>query len=69
MTVPVSINYEEKIIQLSNALQTLQAPDITAKIKNDLLKVIINRIDYVCKPSNKTLKSSDSFEIKIFLNL
>ena len=46
-SIPNSINYEEKIVQLSNALNTLQNPDIHPKIKNEFLKVIINNIYYI----------------------
>lgn len=39
-SIPNSINYEEKIVQLSNALNTLQNPDIcTQKLKMSFLKL------------------------------
>lgn len=55
-SIPNSINYEEKIVQLSNALNTLQNPDIHPKIKNEFLKVIINNIYYTRKNDNRTRK-------------
>ncbi|MFR7604462.1 MAG: recombinase family protein [Oscillospiraceae bacterium] len=68
-SIPNSINYEEKIVQLSNALNTLQNPDIHPKIKNEFLKVIINNIYYTRKNDNRTRNDDSPFTIKIILNL
>ncbi len=66
-SIPNAIDYEEKIIQLSNALATLQNPNIPPKIKNNFLKIIINKIEYKCKPNNQ--RNTTPFQIKIHLNL
>ncbi len=66
---PIFINYEEKIIQLSNALKALKNPNISAKIKNDFIKTVISRIEYSCKPSDSNKPRTSVFNIKVFLNL
>lgn len=43
---PTEIDYEEKIIKFSSALEALRNPDCSAKEKNELLKAIICQIDY-----------------------
>ena len=60
---------KKKIVQLSNALNTLQNPDIHPKIKNEFLKVIINNIYYTRKNDNRTRNDDSPFTIKIILNL
>lgn len=55
------VDYQERIIRLSNALSALSDNGISAKIKNDLLKQIVKRISY----SRKTCK--EPFEIDIEL--
>ena len=42
------IDYEEKIVKFTEVLEALTNPEIDAKHKNDLLKEIINRIEYDC---------------------
>lgn len=42
------VRFEEKIIKFSNLIDKLKNPDVDAKSKNDLLKEIIERIEYDC---------------------
>lgn len=45
-SMPVPVNYEDKIMKFTDALKALRDPNISAKIKNEYLKDIIERIDY-----------------------
>ena len=45
-SIPEKIDYKEKIILLSNALESLRDDTVSAKIKNDYLKEIISTIEY-----------------------
>ena len=44
--VPEQIDYEEKIVQFSAAIDALENPDLDAETKNRLLKSIIKRIEF-----------------------
>ena len=45
-SVPKPVDYKEKILKFSDALAALEDPSVSAKIKNQYLKEIIERIDY-----------------------
>ena len=45
-SIPEKIDYKEKIILLSNAVESLRDDTVSAKIKNDYLKEIISTIEY-----------------------
>ena len=45
-SVPKPVDYKEKIVKFSDALAALEDPMVSAKIKNQYLKDIIERIDY-----------------------
>lgn len=54
--MPESVNYEERIIALKDAITMLKDPDATAEEKNRVLRVIVDRIEYTSLPgigSNK----------------
>jgi hypothetical protein len=44
--MPEAVDYEEKIVRFSDALETLKDEDAPVELKNDLLKKCIERIDY-----------------------
>lgn len=46
--VTVDVDYHEKIVKFSDVIESLKNPKIPAKNKNDLLKDIIERIEYNC---------------------
>lgn len=46
---PEAIDYAEKAVIFKEVLDVVQNKDVTAKAKNDLLKTIIERIDYHCQ--------------------
>ena len=46
---PLEVDYHEKSIKFTKALEAVQDPDTPAKTKNELLKDIIERIDYTCE--------------------
>lgn len=44
--LPESINYEDKIIKLSQAIEALKNDNLSPKVKNDFLTAIVERIEY-----------------------
>ena len=44
--MPEKVEYEEKVLLLSDALESLQDDEIDAQDKNQFLKNIIEKIDY-----------------------
>lgn len=40
------VNYSERIVKLKDVIQALKSDSVDAKIKNDMLKEVIERIDY-----------------------
>lgn len=46
---PEEVDYKEKSIKFTHVLEAVQNPDTPAKVKNELLKEIIERIDYTCE--------------------
>lgn len=57
-TMPRPVNYEEKIMKFTEVLEILQDPDVSAKIKNQYLRDIIERIDYSRPPNVKITKKN-----------
>lgn len=45
-SVPKPVDYKSKVLKFADALAALEDPDVSAKIKNQYLKDIIERIDY-----------------------
>lgn len=45
-SVPVKIDYRERIMKFTDAIDALENPEISATIKNQYLKDIIERIEY-----------------------
>lgn len=63
-----SINYAEIIVRMSQAADALQNPDISPKIKNALLKSIIDKIHYSHSPDSPLKSDSNpAFHVEIFL--
>ena len=63
-SMPVPVDYKEKIYKFTEALNTLLDPDADAELKNKLLKDCIERIDYnrakperIKNPQKKTYKN------------
>ena len=66
-TLPNAIDYKEKIATLQEAIDSMENPDIPVKVKNKLLKSIIERIDIT---SNYTKKYGEyDYSIDITLRL
>lgn len=53
-SVPKQINFKERVIKFTDALEALEDPTISAKLKNQYLKEIIERIEYY-RPENKRI--------------
>lgn len=49
-SLPDSVNYEERIVALQDAIAALKDPDMTVNEKNTILKAIIERVDYTGQP-------------------
>lgn len=65
--MPQIINYEEKIVRLSEAINILQDQDTPIKLKNDFLKTVIKEIRYSRKTANRNKWDNTPFSIEIFL--
>lgn len=50
-SMPEPIDYKERILKFTDALRALEDPNVSAKIKNQYLKEIIERIEYE-RPAN-----------------
>lgn len=59
-TKPEPVDYEEKIIKLSNAITALKDDNVTATVKNRYMKEIIERIEF-------SRDDNDSFNLDVFL--
>ena len=49
-SIPKPVDYKEKVLKFTDALGALKDPDISASIKNQYLKDILERIDYERAP-------------------
>ena len=74
-TMPKSVNYEDKVVQLQDAIDMLRSEEATAEEKNKVLKAIIDRIEFSSVPSDaenkKRLRAGaySPFEIRVKLRL
>lgn len=66
LSLPNAINYEEKIIQLKDAIQALKDDSITPEEKNRFLKAIIDRIEI--ETIDNGIKKTE-LRLQIFLKL
>lgn len=57
-SVPVPVDYKEKILKFTDAVDALENPEISAAIKNQYLKDIIERIDYERGPNIRITKEN-----------
>ena len=58
-SMPQPIDYQEKVIRFTDALNALRDPEISAEIKNQYLKDIIERIEYYRPPSVRITKENE----------
>ena len=66
LSLPNAINYEEKIIQLKDAIQSLKDDSLTPEEKNRFLKAIIDRIEI--ETIDNGIKKTE-LRLQIFLKL
>jgi hypothetical protein len=59
-SMPEPIDYKTRILKFADALAALEDPDVSAKIKNDYLKDIIERIEYERPPNVRITKDNAS---------
>lgn len=57
-SMPRPVNYETKILKFVDALEALEDTEIPAKIKNEYLKNIIERINYERGPTVRITKEN-----------
>lgn len=57
-SVPTPVDYKQKIASFSEALEALENPEISPKIKNQYLKEIIERIEYHRPPIVRITKDN-----------
>ena len=57
-SVPTPVDYKQKIVSFSEALEALENPEISPKIKNQYLKEIIERIEYHRPPIVRITKDN-----------
>jgi hypothetical protein len=57
-SMPEPVDYKEKILTFTDALNALRDPNISAKIKNRYLKDIVERIDYERAPNVRITKEN-----------
>lgn len=57
-SMPEPIDYKERVMTFTDALEALRDPNISAKIKNRYLKDIVERIDYDRPPNVRITKAN-----------
>ena len=57
-SMPRPVDYRDKIMRFTDALEALQDPNVSAKIKNQYLRDIIERIDYERPPIIRITKAN-----------
>lgn len=72
--MPKDVDYEERVVALQNAIDMLKDPEATPAEKNNLLRAIVERIEfYGSAPVDKSVKgwkkNENKFSIKVFLRL
>lgn len=64
-SAPKPVNYKEQIVKFTEALNALKDPTISAKVKNQYLRDIIERIDYERPPIEViSHKNKDKFGVE-----
>lgn len=58
LSMPEPVDYKERILKFTDALNALRDPNISAKIKNRYLKDIVERIDYERPPNVRITKAN-----------
>ena len=53
-TLPNAINYEDTVVRLSQAIEALKDNELDAKVKNDFLSAIVEKIVYTSEGAEKT---------------
>ena len=64
--LPNAVNYEEKIIQLKEAINALKNPSLSAEEKNNFLKIIVKRIEVTTTDNGR---GKTGIDLKVFLKI
>ena len=67
--MPKSIDYEERAESLEKTIQLMRNPEASATDKNNMLKYIIERIEYHGVPLKEAKRGENSFTLNIKLRL
>jgi hypothetical protein len=65
--MPKPIDYKERAKTLEKAIEVFKDPTASATEKNNILKTVIERIEYHGTPLNEGKRSENSFDLKIIL--
>jgi hypothetical protein len=65
--MPKPIDYKERAETLEKAIEVFKDPTASATEKNNILKTVIERIEYHGTPLNEGKRSENSFDLKIIL--
>lgn len=79
-TLPNTINYEDKVVMLSQAIEALKDDELDAKVKNDFLTAIVEKIVYTSHGAEKNFNKGQkrvrggkwdqsTFSLDIFLRV
>ena len=68
-SMPKSVNYQERLEQLEKAIEVFKDPNISAREKNDQIKIIIESVELHGKPSSEVKYGQSDFKIKVNLRL
>ena len=67
--MPKAVNYEERVATLEAAIDLLKDPSASAEEQNNLLKAIVERIDYDTPPPKECKYGETPFTLKVTLRL
>ena len=68
-SMPKSIDYQERVDTLEAAIAMLKSEDATATEKNNVLKSILERVEYHGTPRSELKRGEHKFTLKVFLRL
>lgn len=67
--MPKSIDYEERVASLENAIELYKDPNASATEKNNVLKSVIDRIEYHGTLLGEAKRGQNAFTLQVFLRL
>lgn len=73
-SMPKNVDYAERVVALKSAIAAMRDPEATPKEKNDLLRAIIERIEFTGLESDhlnrkRNVRNASEFKLKVFIRL